>query len=228
MKISFITLLLIALSTLIFQGCRSAENAEPASFPGIDAPLTEAPFSSREPEKYQFEVWQTTPAGTDKFFAIRSGAKWRIDSAYGTPEQVTSLHTDKDYVIVFAPKIYAEIDASHGYDEREATIEGITRGMINGKNMGVFEKLATTDGITTYKMTSDAERGKESIFSFDEKAGLAVKKEVYKTDGGRVLESTVTLSAFKTDVDEKLLALPVGFKKVPVDEIRKALMPTPK
>lgn len=221
-------LILIALSILLFQGCRNAANVEPASFPGIDVPMTDAPFSTKEPEKYQFEVWQTTPAGTDKFFAIRSGTKWRVDSAYGTPDQVTSLHTDKDYVLVFASKVYAELEASHGYDEREATIEGITQGMINGKNKGVFEKLATTDGITTYKMTSGAERGKESIFSFDEKEGLAVKKEVYKTDGGRVLESTVTLNGFKTDVDEKQLTLPAGFKKVQVDEIRKALVPAAK
>jgi hypothetical protein len=77
-------------------------------------------------------------------------------------------------------------------------------------------------------MTSDAEKGRESIFSFDEKIGLAVKKEVYKTEGGRVLESSVTLNGFKTDVEEKLLALPAGFKKVPVDEIKKALVRTAK
>ncbi len=34
---------------------------------------------------------------------------------------------------------------------------------------------------------------------------------------------TVTLSGFKTDVDETLFAVPKDFKKVSIEEIKKAL-----
>ena len=217
-------LLVVVLMSLIAQGCKTVSTGEMSNTQLIEASKTEPPYSNKEPEKYQFEIWQTSPTVTEKFFAIRSGDKWRIDSAYGEANQVTSLHTDKDYVIAFANKTYAVYSSSHGFDEREGMINEITRGMLNNRTKGIFEKQTTENGITKYKVTSDIDKGKEAIISFDDKAGFPVKKEIYKIDGGnRTLELTVTLNDIKTEVDEKLLAIPAGFKQVEIDAMKKTL-----
>lgn len=220
-------LLLIAISTSIFQGCKTLSTGEMSNTQILEASKTDAPYSNKEPEKYQFEIRQTTSAGTDRYFAIRSGDKWRIDSAYGEPNQVTSLRTDKDYVIAFVNKTYAGYGSGHGFDERERMIDEITRGMLNNQTKGIFEKQTTENGITKYKVISDIDKGKEAIVSFDEKAGFPVKKEIYKIDGpNRTLEMTVTLNDIKTEVDEKLLAIPAGFKQVEIDAMKKILSGT--
>lgn len=217
-------LFVIGFAILVTQGCKTVSTGEMSNTQLVEASKTDPPYSNKEPEKYQFEIWQTSPTGTEKFFAIRSGEKWRIDSAYGEPNQVTSLHTDKDYVIAFANKTYAAYGQSHGFDEREGMINEITRGLLNNTTKGIFEKLSTENGITKYKVVSDIDKGKEAIISFDEKAGFPTRKEIYKVDGAnRTLEMTVTVNAVTTVVDEKLLAVPAGFKQVDIDEIKKTL-----
>ncbi len=217
-------LIVIAISMFVIQGCKTVSTGEMSNTQLLEASKTEPPYSNKEPEKYQFEIWQTSPTGTEKFFAVRSGTKWRIDSAYGKADQVTTLHIDKDYVIAFADKTYAAYGSGHGFDERERMIDEISRGMFNNQTKGIFEKQSSENGITKYKVISDIDKGKEAIISFDDKAGFPVKKEIYKLDGGnRTLEMTVTLNDIKTDVDEKLLAIPAGFRQVEIEAMKKTL-----
>ncbi len=221
--------LVAAFAILVAQACKTVSTGEMSNTQLVEASKTEPPYSNKEPEKYQFEIWQTSPTRTEKFFAIRSGEKWRIDSAYGESNQVTSLHAGKDYVIAFVNKTYAEYGSSHGFDERENMINEITRGMLNNQTKGIFEKQTTDNGITKYKVTSDIDKGKEVMISFDENAGFPVKKEIYSVDGAnRILEMTVTINGIKTDVDEKLLAIPAGFKQVDLELMKKTLSATPK
>jgi hypothetical protein len=127
-------------------------------------------------------------------------------------------------VIAFADKTYAVYGSGHGFDERERMIDEISRGMFNNQTKGIFEKQSSENGITKYKVISDIDKGKEAIISFDDKAGFPIKKEIYKLDGGnRTLEMTVTLNDIKTDVDEKLLAIPAGFKQVEIEAMKKTL-----
>ena len=206
----------------LFTGCRTISTGENVN--ASERAMTEPPFPTKEPERYQWEVWQNSARGTEKFFLARDGARWRIDSAFGDPNQVTTMHTDKDYVISFAAKVYAEIPATHGFDEREGMVREITLGMINSTETAVFEKLGTDEGITKYKVTIDPAKNIETIVYFDEQAGIPVKKEVFKTDdGGRVLDRSVELKDQKMRVDAALIELPAGFKKVPIEEMKQVL-----
>jgi hypothetical protein len=221
------TLLLLAVSTVFFTGCAKVQTGDNANAAPVELPKTEAPFANKEPEKYQVEIWQTSAAGTEKFLAVRDGSKWRIDSAYGEPVQTVALHTDKDYVLSYGTKVYAEYPSNHGYDEREGMIAEISFGMLNSSAKGTFEKIGTEGGVTKYKVFSDADKGKESVISIDEKLGLPVKKEIYTGTGAeRTLEMTVTLNGYKAEIDETLLTVPKDFKKVSIDEMKKALSGT--
>lgn len=216
------SLLLVVFSALFVASCSIVQTGNIVG--PNDKPKTDAPYSNAEPEKYQTEIWQTTAGGTEKFFAARNGDKWRIDSAYGAPDQVTSLHTDKDYVLSFATKVYAEYPVGHGFDERQGMVDEISMGMLNSKAKGSFEKTKSDGGLTIYRVVSDVDKGKESTITFDERLGLPVKKEIYKAnEAGRTVDMTVTLSGFKTDVDDGLFVLPKGFKKVSIEEMKKTL-----
>ena len=217
-------IIVVAVAAFIFQGCRKVDTGDIEKLTAADLAKTEPPYNNKEPEKYQVEIWQTSPSGTEKFFIVRSGDKWRIDSAYGSPDQVSNIHTEKDLVLSFASRSYAEFPTSHGYDEREGMVTEISLGLLNSKAKGVYEKTGTEGGITKYKVTSDADKGKESIMSFDETLGIPVKKEIYKGTGAeRSLEMTVTLNGFKAEIDGAAFVMPKDFKKVSVEEIKKIL-----
>lgn len=218
------TLLFLSISTFLFQACRTVSTGENVngSINGVEK--TDAPYANEEPEKYQTEIWQTSAKGTEKFFMTRSGDKWRMDTLFGAPEQVTTIHTDKQYVISSATKSYAEYPIGHGYNDREDIVNAMTGGMLNAKAKAAYERVGTDGGMTKYKVISDVDKGKESIVYFDDKIGLPVKKEVFKSgETGQTPEMTITLSGFKTETDEKLFALPQGLKKISADDMKKLL-----
>lgn len=223
MRSNNLTYLLLLFSfTLLLHGCQTVSTGENVN--AAERAKTEAPFPNKEPEKYQTEIWQTSARGVEKFFMARDGAKWRLDSAFGAADQVTTLHTDKDYVLAAASKTYAEYPATHGFDERENMVSEISLGMLNGTERAIFEKLGTEAGITKYKMTADAGSTIETFIYFDEKLGIPVKKEIFKVDGGqRVLDRSVELSGFKTEVEAATFTLPKDYQKSSIEEMKKVL-----
>lgn len=223
--IKFSKLAFIAVFTVfLIQGCKPAQTAQNNAAPAAEIVKTDAPYSNKEPEKYETEVWQTTAAGVDKFFIARDGEKWRTDSALGTPDQTTSIHTDKEYVFASATKVYSEIPTAHGYDEREETVNAMTRGLLNSKEKAAYEKVGAEGELTKYKVVVDPAKNVETLVFVDEKLGIPVRKEVYKTDGGnRVLDYKVELTGFKTTVDASQFQPLKGYKLVPLEDMKKAL-----
>src|SRR6188768_3932589 len=128
----WLTLILIIAGIAAISACKPSIPADNAVTGPSDAGMTEPPYANKEPDQYQTEIWQTSSRGVDKFFIVRDGTNWRIDSAYGSPDQVTTMHTDKDYVIAYGSKVYAEIPPAHGFDERERMVTDISLEMING------------------------------------------------------------------------------------------------
>ncbi len=213
-----------AIILFIMTSCGGPKADQNPSIPPQDAVRVEPPYQNAEPETYQTEVWQVTQRGTDKFLISRKGDKWRIDSAVGDPSQTASLRNGKYYVLSMATKSYAEYDPGHGYDDRADTVIAITMGLIGGREKAVYEMTGTADGQTKYRVTGAPGKPVESIVTVDGKVGLPVMKEVYKTDGERVLDMTVKLNGFKTEVDDSVFELPKDFKKVPLEEIKKTLI----
>lgn len=223
-KIKLYFLFLTAIFTLLASGCSTSSPGGNAEVPAISTAGTEPPYKNKEPEKYQAEIWQVSAQGTDKYFIVRDGTKWRIDSGYGLPEQVTTLHTDKDYVVSNAAKIFTEYPPSHGFDEREGMVSEISLGMLNIRDAAVFKNIGTENELTKYQVTSEAEPNVETIVYVDEKIGLPVKKEIFKVDGGqRTLDRSVILSGFKTTVDPGMFELPKGLRQASIDEMKKVL-----
>lgn len=206
-------------------GCGGVNSSNNASSAASDLPKSEPPYQNSEPENYQAEISQVRASATEKYFVARKGDKWRVDNAYGDPAQVTTLHTDKDYVMSPATKTYAEFETGHGYDDRAVTVEAISGGMINGRDTAVYERTGTENGMTKYRVTGIPGKPTESIVTVDDNARFPVSKELYKLDSGRALDVTYKLTGFRTEAEESLFAIPKDFKKVPLEEMRKTLVP---
>jgi hypothetical protein len=215
---STISVVVISLIAFALAACSTPDTAVNT----IAAAPTEPPFKNEEPEKYQTYIVQTTPTETVRFFVARDGARWRVDSAYGAPGQITALHTDKDYILAHGAKTYSEYEQSHGFDERPNMIEEISYGMINGRENAVYEKIGSSDGIVKYKYVD--RKGRESIVSYDEVRGLPTSKEIFATnDGTKTFQVSVFLDGFSTDVDPSNFELPKDFKRVTPQEMRSIL-----
>lgn len=212
---------------MLFQGCSQSRTGTAATAPPAETPRTEPPYANAEPEQYQTEINVTTGAVTERFLAVRKDAKWRIDTAYGDPKAVTSLRTDKDYVLSTASKTYSDYQSGHGFDERARMVEEITRGMLNDRVQAVFEKISSEGGVTRYRKWGEAGKNLVSIISFDEKLGLPVKMEIFKNGEGTAADVIVQLIGFKPTADEALLAIPKDFKLVPIDDMKKVLIAAP-
>lgn len=217
-------MIVAAFAVLFVQGCGPAKTGNTASAPPPDAQKTEPPYKNEDPEAFQTEITVTTGATVERFMAVRKGDKWRIDTGYGGPKHVISLRADKDYVMSPTAKIYADYQSGHGFDERARMMDEITRGMLDNRERAVFEKLSTEGSITKYRMWGEPNKNLVSIISFDEKAGIPVKMEIFKNGGDGPADTTVVLVGFKTEPDETLLAIPKDFKAVPLDEMRKFLI----
>jgi hypothetical protein len=213
-----------AACVLLLQACGSTKPADQSIIPPEDAARTEPPFQNAEPENYQAEVWQISPAGTEKFLIARKGDKWRVDNAYSDPKQTVTLHSDKDYVLSIATKTYAEYTTGHGYDDRASTVEGVTDGLWNRRDNAVYEKIGTENGKTKYRVTGAPGKPVESIITIDDALGLPMMKEVYTSENGRALARTTKIADYKTTVDDNAFSIPKDFKKVPLEEMRKVLV----
>jgi len=215
-------LLFVVIAISISLACRSASTGDGSLHA---SEKTAPPFPNEEPESYQTEIWQTSAKGVEKFFMMRDGEKWRMDALYGSPEQVSTIHTDKEYVISLATKVYAEYPLSHGYDDRGDMVNAMTYGMLNAKGMDIYKNLGSGGGQTRFMTRSDADKGHESIVYVDDKLELPVKKEVFKLgEIGQTPEMTITLSNFKTEPDEALFTLPTGLKRIPPEEMKRVLV----
>src|SRR3954452_10432736 len=137
-------LFVLSVSCIACGGRQAAVNAAPAE-------LTKPPYSSAEPQRYQAEIWQTRGDVNDKYFIATDGTKWRIDSAYGDAGQITTLHSDKDYVIAVGAKTFAEVPDTHGYEtKREDMVRDISYGLLNPEKPAAYQKLDGTPGMAIY------------------------------------------------------------------------------
>ncbi len=218
LQIKSIKFAFVILSAIFVAGCSPPESAIPQS----SAQPTEPPFSNEEPGRYQTFIVQTMADEADKFFVARDGDKWRIDSAYGTPGQTATLHTDKDYILAFIAKAYSEMETAHGFDERPNMVQEISHGLLNSREQASYEKIDSANSLTNYRY-KDA-KAKEVVLTFDEAKRVPVKKEIFGIVGGtRTLEKGITLEGFTTEVDPGHFKIPEDFKKVSAAEMKKIL-----
>lgn len=218
---------LFTLILLLFSGCgfwSKTNNANSTSTPTVSDDLkSEIPFASKEPEQFQAEIVITANETERKTFIARNGANRRYDFNPGAKNQVTSLQTDKNYLILPDKKIYAENNG-----EQTASTDDwadfLTTEWLNEKTDATFEKLEKTENLTKYRVRLGGGNSSEIFIYVDENLNLPVKQEFYMTSGEqKTLTYSFELKNLKLQPDENLFAVPADFKQVSIEEFRKTL-----
>src|SRR5215213_4365928 len=145
---------LAVLSFLLFSGCRWRQNTgdtDSSAVPPVSDDLkSEIPFSTKEPEQFQAEIVVTANETERKTFIARSGANRRWDFNFGAKNQLTSLQTDKNYLLSPARRIYTETVAGGAQTDEWAAC--LTTEWLSEKQEASFEKLGTAENLTKYRV----------------------------------------------------------------------------
>ena len=218
---------LFALIFLLFSACRfwqTGGGETSNKTPVISEELkSEIPFSTKEPEQFQTEIVVTANETERKTFVARKGANRRYDFNFGAKSQLTNLQTDKNYLILNEKKIYAETGAAQMVSTDDWA-NFLTTEWLSEKQNAKFEKLETIDTLTTYRVRPGESISSEMLISVDEQLGLPIRQQFYSiTDGQNILTYTVELKNLKLQTDENLFTVPTDYKKVSIEEFRKAL-----
>ncbi len=234
--VAFLVLTLLTLSTSCKRkSAQEAANANNAN--AADETLMTPPFSTREPERYQWtRVITSIVAGdtsTSESFIARDGDKRREDYEILRGVRLTILRLPEgSYRLYPSKKIYAEMGGGGGATQNvqpQVSPDFSADKLVNASRTGArYEKLGTEDvgGRTTtkYRVTTRGAGGEtaETIVWVDESLGMPIKSEMTsKNAAGAESKNIVEYKDIKLDVDASLFALPKDYKKVTEEEIKR-------
>lgn len=220
--------LIFALIFAVCAGCRrpAAEpTGETTPAPALSAELQSGiPFATREPERFEAELAVTANGVERRVRFARSGEQRRFDFNFGAKNQVTSLYADKAYLLLPERRIYAENTGSGAVGGTDEWTDFLTTEWLNDRRAARFEKLETNAGVTKYRIAPETNGGGDAFVYFDETLGLPVRQEFFAAGGAATEPAYVfELRDARTAPDPALFAVPPDFRKVPLDEFRRAL-----
>jgi hypothetical protein len=210
------------------------------------------PFSTKEPERYQWTSVttvspgdQATPAeaqavtSTSRVFIARDGDLRREDYELTPGVNISFLQLrGAHYRLLHSKKLYAEFS-----DEESEGAPPVQNGHVppdfspdklNAARAGArYEKLGAEEvnGRMTTKYSVRLinkaglaeDDGTKNFIWFDESLGVPVKTETNSSSGARM---TVELRDIKLEVDASLFALPADYKRVDSEEIDAQMLST--
>lgn len=225
-------------------------NANTTPTIAVASPSPEAsPVSAaREPEEYRAVlVFSAETEGGQKTIGIpslsaevaRNGADRRVSFKLPDGSDLVYLEQgDKHIVIAPARKQYAELTP-------EATGFQLQKLMTAGQIVSYLEKLKGVEKVgddtmngrpadkyryatTTNTSTSAGEVKSQAFFFVDKETGLPLRAEIYSEASGNVqgvkgARIVAEMRDISTTVDDTLFQVPVGFTKVPPEQVRQQI-----
>ncbi len=202
--------LFVSSFALIFQACGSSQTNEnkPAQIK-VEA-KSEFPFSTKEPEIYQGDFVAGDAIHQDRWFVARKGDKSRIDYFADGAMVRSQIINDRLFLIDHKKKTFAAA-ASSGSD---ASVFGaMTQNFFGGKEYRDFEEVSRNDGLITYKVRNSPTAKGEILIDIDTRSGMIVRQE-FTSAGDPPIKFVYEIKNFRTDVDDAVFAIPVGYREV--------------
>jgi hypothetical protein len=248
--------MLLALAFLMASAACKPRGGESNSNQNSNAPAsTETqrtpPFSTREPERYQWtSVTTISPTdqaaggwanpNTSQVFVARDGDLRREDYELGPGIKISFLQLPSGrYRILHSRKLYAALGAEEGTGGAPAPTQSVPpdfspdRLLNTSRTEAHYEKLGPEEvngrATVKYRVTVRSETGEskdastENLVWVDETLGVPVKTESSSPDGSRY---TMELRDIKLDVDASVFALPSDYKKVTSKEMETQMLST--
>lgn len=238
---------LVALLTISAAGtsCRRtrvepAANANAAS--AGEETQTTPPFSTKEPERYQWTRVITgvvavdkgaagEPAVSQSVFMARDGDRRREDYEILQGVKLTVLRLPEgSYTLYPAKKMYAELGGAQSGTAQAAPPDFSADKLVNASRTAArYEKLGTEEmmgrATTKYRVTSKgSQQGEavETIIWVDESLGMPIKSEsITRSETAGESKYTVEYRDIKLETDPALFLLPKDYRKVAQEEIQK-------
>lgn len=214
------------------------------------------PFATKEPERYQATMIQTSSFGdrapledssdltTRQTLIVRDGERRRVDYEL-TPGMKVSFLQLPGGIFLLSPskKIYAEIKPDAGGDALDQA-KGVSpdfspdRLINESRAEARYEKLGREElngrTITKYRVTTLGPAGEaqevttESLIWIDESLGMPVKSETTLTNNAASpAKYTMEMRDIRQEVDAALLELPPDYKRVETKDMAQMLTGAP-
>jgi hypothetical protein len=203
---------------------------------------TTPPFSTKEPERYQWTRVITGIIATDKgaanepavsqsVFMARDGDRRREDYEILQGVKLTVLRLPEgSYTLYPAKKMYAEMGGSQSGAAQTVPPDFSADKLVNASRTAArYEKLGTEELMgrmtTKYRVTSGgAQQGEtvETIIWIDESLGMPIKSEsITRSEAAGESKYTVEYRDIKLETDPSLFSLPKDYRKVSQEEIQR-------
>lgn len=210
---------LLTISCVIFlQACGSSQGNENKPVSLTVETKSGFPFSTKEPEVYQGDFFQSDGTGESHCFIVRKGNKWRYDRFRDGPWR-TEIMNETLYTLDHERRIYKEDSITPGAPF-VTTSEGDHIGSITnsffGKEYREFDDLGVEAGLRKYSVRQK-DTGKGDVFIFiDETSGMIVRQDFTIGDGvgSPKRNFTFEIRNLKLEVDDSIFQLPGGYRKV--------------
>ena len=210
--------LLASILLLFFTaGCGFLQSSENKPVPLVPETKSRFPFKTKEPENFQCEIVVTAGEATRRTLLARKNDRRRVDFDLGEKNQRSVLLTDKEYLIAFDRKIFAENTVKTGVGD--AQFSELTSELLNRGEHAEFEEIGREKSVVKYRVILEGSEANEIIVYFDEMIGMPVKQDFFAVNGAeKTLQYSINVVGFLTEVDEGLFAIPAGFRKVSLEE----------
>lgn len=209
----------------------------------VDDTTTTPPFSTKEPERYQWtrvitgvaagdKTGASEPAVSQAVFMARDADKRREDYEIIKGVKLTVLRLPEgSYTLYPAKKIYAEMNTGGAQSNARKDVppDFSADKLVNASRVGArYEKLGTEDvngrATTKYRVTTRGQTGeaRETIIWVDESLGMPIKSEsTSKSETTGESKYTVEYKDIKLETDPSLFVLPKDYKKVSQEDIQR-------
>lgn len=204
--------LLLFFCAAILQGCGSAQSNENKGTV-LSENRSRYPFSTKEPEVYQAEVFVTSNGVEDRYFVAKNGAKRRLDVFRNGELVMSEIIDGARNVVDHKRKVYFT-DRSTGVDPGAA--DKTAMSLFRSFEYRKFDEIDRGDGLIRYRALSERDAGGEIIITIDEASGMMIRQEIAGQSAGD--EFICELRNLKFSVDGQQFNLPKGYQKIDKNE----------
>ncbi len=212
---SYLIVLIAIFAT--FTGCGWFETSGNKPVPTVEAPKSKFPFKTREPENFQCDIIETAGAIVRRKRLAMKGPWSRLDFDPGAKDHRAILVTDKEYLIDFGRRIYAERPEPTW---QPGAFSELTRELLLKSPHTEIEEIGRDGGIIRFRARTDGSEKSEVVIHYDTSIELPVKQEFFSLyNGERTLVFSIEITNFSLEPDPGLFELPAGFRNVGYEEL---------
>ena len=212
-------LAVICLAMVLLGACTPSSGGSGGASP-TPGEAAEFPFTVREPDVYQAEIVVTAGGVERHTFVAREHANYRTDFDYDSEDRRAVIRGEKNYLVSYKERIYAEEPAAGGGDV--AGSDDPDAGLLLGQRVHAdLQKTGNEGGLEKYEGRVEGDENSRIAVWFDPATKMIVRERMYGPDGSEVY--SMELRNFNLEAAAGLFAPPTDFWQVTPDEFRKLM-----